>query len=102
MPRRAKPKATPRAAPAKSVAALESRIKKLTALLDVATAMTAQRDLDALLKLILDEAVKVVTADRCSIWIVDRDRNELWTKGAHGLAQGPKIRLPIGAGSARQ
>jgi HD-GYP domain-containing protein (c-di-GMP phosphodiesterase class II) len=81
---------------------LHTRIKKLTSLLDVAKAMTAQRDLDQLLKLILDEALKVVDADRCSIWIVDRERNEIWTKVAHGLAKEQKIRIPIGVGIAGQ
>ncbi len=81
---------------------LQTRITKLTALLDVAKAMTAQRDLDQLLKMILDEALKVVDADRCSIWIVDRERGEIWTKVAHGLAKEQKIRIPLGAGIAGQ
>jgi HD-GYP domain-containing protein (c-di-GMP phosphodiesterase class II) len=85
-----------------NVAALQTRIKKLTSLLDVAKAMTAERDLDQLLKLILDEAVDVLVADRCSIWIVDRERGEIWTKVAHGLAKDQKIRIPIGVGIAGQ
>ncbi len=87
---------------AEHTAALEERIVKLTALLDVAKAMTAERNLDQLLKLILDEAMKVLHADRCSIWIVDRERGEIWTKVAHGLAKDQKIRIPIGAGIAGQ
>lgn len=82
--------------------ALEARIAKLQSLLDVAKAMTAERDLDALLKLILDEAVRVVGADRCTLWIVDRDRNELWTKVAQGLDKAQKIRIPVGVGIAGQ
>ena len=87
---------------AAEVAALEDRIAKLTALLDVAKAMTAERDLDQLLTLILDEALKVVHADRCSIWIVDRERAEIWTRVAHGLTKRQKIRIPIGVGIAGQ
>ncbi|MBI5512012.1 MAG: GAF domain-containing protein [Deltaproteobacteria bacterium] len=94
-------KRTPRLA-VPDVPALERRITKLTSLLDVAKAMTALRDLDQLLKLILDEALKVVDADRCSIWIVDRERNEIWTKVAHGLAKEQKIRIPLGVGIAGQ
>src|SRR4051812_26596653 len=69
----------------REVAALITRIQKLESLLDVAKAMTAERDLDNLLKLILAESVEVVDADRCTLWIVDRERNELWTKVAQGL-----------------
>jgi HD-GYP domain-containing protein (c-di-GMP phosphodiesterase class II) len=64
--------------------------------------MTAERDLDQLLQLILDEALKVVHADRCSIWIVDRERGEIWTKVAHGLTKQQKIRIPLGIGIAGQ
>ncbi|MEE8408597.1 MAG: GAF domain-containing protein, partial [Myxococcota bacterium] len=82
------------------MAGLENRVEKLTALLDVAKAMTAERDLDSLLKLILDESLRVVNADRCSIWVVDRDRNSMWTKVLHGESQ--TIRMPVGVGIAGQ
>jgi HD-GYP domain-containing protein (c-di-GMP phosphodiesterase class II) len=84
------------------VAALITRIQKLESLLDVAKAMTGERDLDALLKLILGEAVEVVDADRCTLWIVDRERSQLWTKVAQGLESDQKIRIPIGVGIAGQ
>ncbi|MBN1961861.1 MAG: GAF domain-containing protein [Deltaproteobacteria bacterium] len=81
---------------------LRTRVAKLESLLDVAKAMTAERNLDALLHIILSAAVRVVDADRCTLWIVDRKRNELWTKVAHGLADGACIRVPIGVGIAGQ
>ncbi len=59
--------------------------------------MTAERRLDRLLALVLDEAAKVAEADRCTIFLVDRDRGELWSKVAHG---GHEIRIPLGAGIA--
>ena len=73
------------------------RVEKLTSILEVAKAMTAQRDLDRLLAIILTEAAKVVDADRCSLFIVDRERSELWTKVAHGTKE---IRIPLGTGIA--
>jgi len=79
---------------------LRARIAKLESLLDVAKGMTAERDLDALLKLIVNEAVNVVGADRCTLWIVDRDANELWTKVAQGLGVNQIIRIPLGVGIA--
>ncbi len=77
---------------------LERRVKKLTSILDVAKAMTSQRDLDVLLPLILSEAAKVVEADRCSLFILDREKNELWSRIAQGASS--EIRVPVGSGIA--
>ena len=52
------------------------RVDKLQAILEVAKAMAAAHSLDALLPLILREAARVVEADRCSLFILDRQRNE--------------------------
>ncbi|MDY7232615.1 GAF and HD-GYP domain-containing protein [Hyalangium rubrum] len=62
--------------------------------------MSAERDLDLLLPLIIYEASKVVEADRCSLFILDRERNELWSKVAQGSKN--EIRLPVGSGIAGQ
>ncbi|MFL5320763.1 MAG: HD-GYP domain-containing protein [Myxococcaceae bacterium] len=77
---------------------LTRRIKKLTSILDVAKAFTGLRDLDALLPLILAEAAKVVEADRCSLFLLDRERDELWSKVAQGSKD--EIRFKIGTGIA--
>jgi hypothetical protein len=74
------------------------RMSKLSSILEVAKAMIAERNLDTLLPLILKEAARVVEADRCSLFIVDRARNELWSRVAQGANQ--EIRLPIGQGIA--
>lgn len=80
--------------------ALTRRLQKLTSILDVTKAMSAERDLDLLLPLIIYEASKVVEADRCSLFILDRERNELWSKVAQGSKN--EIRLPVGSGIAGQ
>jgi HD-GYP domain-containing protein (c-di-GMP phosphodiesterase class II) len=77
---------------------LSGRVKKLQSILDVAKLMTSERDLDLLLPLILRHAANVVEADRCSLFILDRDRNELWSKVAQGAKS--EIRLPVGSGIA--
>lgn len=74
------------------------RLDKLNSLLDVAKAMNAVRDLDSLLPLILREATRVVEADRCSLFILDRERGELWSRVAQGTAN--EIRFPVGSGIA--
>ena len=74
------------------------RADKLQSILDVAKAMSAAHNLDDLLPLILREAARVVEADRCSLFIVDRARNELWSRVAQGAKQ--EIRVPLGQGIA--
>jgi len=80
-----------------SVEALARRVEKLGAILEVAKAMTVQRDLDRLLGLILEAATRVVDADRSSIFVVDREREELWTRVAQGTSE---IRIPWRSGIA--
>ena len=57
--------------------ALTRRVAKLSGLLDVAKAMTAARDLDPLLELVLESAKRVVDADRCTLFLVDRHHAHL-------------------------
>ena len=77
--------------------ALERRLAKLQSILEVAKALAAERRLDRLLGRVIDEAARVVEADRCTIFLVDRERGELWSKVAHGERE---IRIPLGAGIA--
>jgi HD-GYP domain-containing protein (c-di-GMP phosphodiesterase class II) len=72
-------------------------MEKLTALLDVGKAMASERNLDRLLQLILGEVTKVMEAERSSFFLVDRERNELWSKIAQGL-EVREIRIKIGTG----
>ena len=78
---------------------LARRVQKLTGILDVAKALTAERDLDRLLPLIVEEAKKVVDADRCSLFVLDREKGELWSKVAQGLGT-TVLRFPVGRGIA--
>ena len=83
----------------KAVDKLQQRVEKLGGILDVAKALVAERDLDRLLKLIVHAAARVVDADRCSLFLVDRDRGELWSKVAQGVTM-KEIRFPMGRGIA--
>jgi HD-GYP domain-containing protein (c-di-GMP phosphodiesterase class II) len=78
-------------------ALLENRIEKLTALLEVGKALTSERNLDRLLQLIMGEVTKVMEADRSSLFLVDKEKNELWSKIAQGLDV-REIRIKIGMG----
>jgi len=56
-------------------------------------------DLDALLRLIAEATTHLLDAERATIFLVDRDRGELWSKVALGADE---IRSPIGVGISGQ
>ena len=53
-------------------------------LLKICQRMSSERDLGALLDLIANEATKLMGADRASLFLLDRERGELWSKVALG------------------
>src|SRR5579885_710181 len=58
--------------------------EKLAAILTICQKMNSERDLGALLDLIAREAISLLDCDRASIFLLDRERNELWSKVALG------------------
>ena len=58
--------------------------EKLAAILAISQKMNSERDLGALLDLIAREATNVLLCDRASIFLLDRERHELWSKVALG------------------
>ncbi|MBI5607683.1 MAG: GAF domain-containing protein [Deltaproteobacteria bacterium] len=74
----------------------EAENQRLQAVLEIAKALTSERDLDRLLNLIVGAASRVVDAERGTLFLVDPDTGELWSKVAQGL--GGEIRLPRGSG----
>ena len=57
--------------------------------------IAAERKMDSLLVLMADLGRSIVMADGCSLWLVDEDSGELWTKVAHGVSE---LRIPYNAG----
>src|SRR5215469_7445031 len=57
---------------------------KLAAMLALAQKMNSERDLGSLLDLIAREATSLLDCDRASIFLLDRERKELWSKVALG------------------
>ena len=57
--------------------------------------IAAERKMDNLLVLMADLGRSIVSADRCSLWLVDEDNGVLWTKVAHGVSE---LRIPLNAG----
>jgi len=60
---------------------------KLAAILAICQKMNSERDLGALLDLIAREATHLLDCDRASIFLLDRERNELWSKVALGSVE---------------
>jgi putative nucleotidyltransferase with HDIG domain len=73
--------------------------RDLDTLLDVTRRLMTLTDLDALLRLIAEATVTMVGVERATIYIVDRDRQEFWSRVATGSGVG-EIRFPIGVGIA--
>ena len=52
---------------------------------DYAAKVNTERNLDDSLAILADMGREMVTADRCTLWLLDRENEELWTKIAHGI-----------------
>lgn len=71
----------------------------LIALLKIGQAVSAETDIDVLLKVIAEETKSAIQADRCSVFLYDRKSNELWSKVALGM-DSQEIRFPADKGLA--
>lgn len=60
---------------------------KLNLLLEASSQLTQERDLKKILVRLADLAKILLGADRCSIFLYDQHKEELWTTVAHGVAE---------------
>ncbi|MBI3988645.1 MAG: GAF domain-containing protein [candidate division NC10 bacterium] len=81
------------------LARLREQVNKYAILLDIVRVMNAETNLDRLLELIMQEATRVVEAERSTLFLLDQERGELWSKVAQGLER-QTIRLKVGSGIA--
>lgn len=61
--------------------------EKLLAILKICQKMNSERNLEALLDLIAREATRLVEAERASIFLLDPEQRELWSKVALGSSE---------------
>jgi len=61
--------------------------------------VAAETHLDSLLTIIAEEVRNILGADRCSVFLVDPYKGELWTKIALGMEE-KILRIPLGQGIA--
>ena len=71
---------------------------RLEIILDVTRRLMSVTDLDSLLHLMAEATRELLAADRATIFIVDSDRGELWSRVALDAAE---IRIPLGTGIGR-
>lgn len=74
-------------------------LAKLHRLIETAEVVNSTLDLDKLLLLILEIALRSVGADRGTVYLIDEEKEELWSKILKGDTL-IEIRLPIGKGIA--
>ena len=85
--------------PRKAAKPSREEIKRLESLINASKILNSTLDLDKLLSLILDLAVKNLKANRGTIYLIDQEKKELWSKVLKGKEL-VEIRLPIGTGIA--
>lgn len=71
----------------------------LVSLVKIGRSITAVTDIDVLLKVIAEETKNAVQADRCTVFLLDKEKDELWSKVALGL-ESSEIRFPADKGLA--
>lgn len=71
----------------------------LVSLVKIGRSITAVTDIDVLLKVIAEETKIAIQADRCTVFMYDKEKNELWSKVALGM-DSQEIRFPADKGLA--
>lgn len=74
-------------------------VRNLEQLIEAAKIVNSTLDLDKLLTTILDTALKIVDGERGTLYLVDEERQELWSKILKGTEL-VTIRFPMGKGIA--
>lgn len=84
----------------KSFYAATQRQRAATALMNAVNALSqSSLDLEDTLKRVMDQAQELMQADRSTLWLIDEDRDQLWTK-IPIAGQLQEIRIPRTAGFA--
>lgn len=71
----------------------------MLAMLKIARTISAEIDLDTLLTTIAEQTKLALNADRCTVFLIDKEKKELWSRVALGIGC-EEIRFPIDKGLA--
>jgi len=77
---------------------ISQQARNLNVLVDSARSIMAEMSLDSLLDLIIQDVTYVMNADRATLFLVDNERHELFSRVALGSKE--EIRIEYGAGIA--
>ncbi len=77
----------------------ERNVERLHLLLETTNRLMSTRGLDELLRLLSETTTRMANAERATIFLVDVDKGELWSRVAIGDDVG-EIRVPLGKGIA--
>ena len=80
---------------------LADAYRQQASLLEIAEAVGSQLGLVPLIERVLEQMTGLLDADRASLYLVDKQRQELWTKVAQGMGV-QEIRVPMASGIAGQ
>ena len=83
----------------KRVKSSQQSIKLLNALLEASQLLNSSLDLKKILSILLDLATKNLHAERGTIYLIDKEKKELWSQVLKG-DKAMEIRLPLGKGIA--
>jgi response regulator RpfG family c-di-GMP phosphodiesterase len=69
--------------------------EKLKVIFTYVSIIANEPRLEKLLQVMADLGRELIVADRCTLWLYDKEQNELWTRVAHGIQE---IRIPADTG----
>lgn len=75
----------------------EKAARALYSLLELSKALSSVVDLDDLLRVIVEKSSAVVEAERTTVFILDPEREQLWSRVAQGISE-ITIEVPLGTG----
>ncbi|TNE43887.1 MAG: GAF domain-containing sensor histidine kinase [Deltaproteobacteria bacterium] len=82
--------------------ALRQRLKRmedqLQAVFEIGHTLSSTQDPEEILSLLLDKITELLEAERSSLFLVDYDSGEVWSKLLQGEGKNATIRLPVGKG----
>ncbi|MDP3149656.1 MAG: GAF domain-containing protein [Ignavibacteria bacterium] len=84
---------------APQVDSIVSQNKRLSVLFEISKSINCIKDFDKMLHHIVEVAANSLSAERATLFIVDKQKKELWSKSGIGIHQ-KEIRIPIDTGIA--
>ncbi|MCQ2754168.1 MAG: GAF domain-containing protein [bacterium] len=72
----------------------------LIALVKIGQAVAAEKNIDILIRTIAEETKIALNADRCTVFLYDKEKDELYSKVATGLDDFRELRIPVNKGLA--